>query len=529
MAPQGPGRGAGTGPGGGPSMPAAAGDPRDAVFDVAGLERRIGRRAGRSSVQVLAISFLKVAVLFGGIAVIARLVPPAEYGIFALAMPAVALAQTLSTFGLPQAVVQRRAIGHAEASTLFWLNLAFAAIAAAAVVALAGPAARIFDSAEVAPVFRALAGAVLLAAAVGFYGGILRRRLRTARFEAIVLGGEVAGLAAAIAAALAGASYWALVIQQFTVQIVTAAGAVAATRWWPSSPARARLGAVWDAVGFGGWVAGVGLLNKVMTYAGTAVAGAQIGPAASGLYSRAVRLGNLPPLRIMQPLSGTIVPTLSRLQDDPPGLRAVYERLISRANLMLMPAAVMLAAGAEPVVALLLGPDWAAAAPLLAWMSLLTLRAGANHGLRYAMLAAGASRALFLVTLLRTILVVAAIVLAAPHGLVTMVAAYMLTELFVTLPLTIAVAMSRTPLTLACLWRASLAPMALAAALAAALILGANPHLETLPAALHLAALVAAVGAAYALRVALSAPLRRDVASALARIAELRRRPAAAK
>lgn len=501
------------------AMPPAGGDPRDAVFDVAGLSQGLGARTGRSSVLVLAISFAKIAVMFGGIAIIARLIPPADYGIFAMAMPAVGLAQAVSAFGLPQAVVQRRALSHDAANALFWLNVAFSGVAGGIVFALAGPAGRVFATSEVVPIYQAMAGVVVLSAVVGFYSAVMRRRLRAAQFELLVLGGETLGLAVAIAAALAGASYWALVAQQFTVQAAVAVAAVVFTGWLPSRTGLAAIAGVRDAVGFGGYVAGVGLLNKVINHTGTAMAGAQLGPAAAGLYARALRLGNLPALRILQPLSGAAVPSLSRLQDDAPALRAMYVRLISRANLLLMPVAVLMAAGAGPIVAILLGPDWSAAAPLLFWMSLMVLRAGANHGLRYTLLACGESRALFGVTLARTVLVIVAIALTAPRGLETMVAAYMLTELCLTLPLIMLVALRRTPLTLGCLWHASLAPMALAAAVAAVLILALGPVLEPLPALLELAALAGCIGAVYALRVAVSAPLRRDVATAAAQLA----------
>ncbi len=502
-----------------PSEAPAYADPRDAYFDVRGAKRGMGRRVGNASIFVLLISFAKVALLFGGIAVTARLIPPAEYGIFALAMPVVAVALSLTNFGLPQAIVQQKTITHAEVSTLFWANLGFATLGALAVFICAGWAARTFGQPEVANVYRVVSVSIVLAAVLSQYGAMMRRRLRIAQFEALMLIGEAAGVAVAVVTALLGWSYWALVAQQITVQALPVALAVARTGWLPSGPHKARLGDVRGALSFGGYIAGQGIMNRLMTYTGTMIAGAQLGTTAAGLYTRAVRIGNIPPLRIMQPLSGTIMPALSRLQDDPVAMQAMFVRLISRANLLLLPVAVIMAAGAAPIVTLLLGQKWTEATPLMFWMSLLTLRAGANHGLRYALLAHGKSREIFFNTILRFVIVIATLYFSAPYGLVTMTAAYMLVEALVTLPMMMGLALRFTPLNFGCILRASLDGMVFAVVLAAALIVLVNPWLSKQPAVVHLAGLCLLTGLAYAARVAVSADLRQDVLTGLRQIA----------
>lgn len=491
------------------------GDPRDAFFDVSGLKKGMGRKVGKASIGVLVISFTKVALLFGGIMITARLIPPAEYGIFALAMPAIAIALSLSNFGLPQAVVQRATITHAEVSTLFWLNTLFSVVMGLIVVACAGLAARIFNQPEVADVYRVIALSIVFSAMLGQYGAIMRRRLKIVEFEKLILAGDIAGLVVAVITALAGWSYWALVAQQIVSQAVPLGLAMWRTGWTPSSLAQARFGQVIDAVAFGGYIAGMGILNRLMTYTGTVVAGAMLGPAATGVYTRAVRLGNLPPLRIMQPLSGTIMPAFSRLQDDPDALRAMFVRMISRANLILLPVAVIVAAGADPLVAILLGPDWSAAGPLMFWLSIMTLRAGANHGLRYALLSHGHSRALFLTALIRFGVVIAAIWTGAGYGLEAMTAAYMLAELFITLPMMMILATWLTPVTFGTIARASLGGIGFAVLLAAMLILLVNPRIADLPALVEMIVLIGLTGLAYGLMILAIPSLRKDVRTTL--------------
>jgi len=75
-------------------------DPRDRIFELTSGTRGIGRRAGGASIMVLVVSFFKVALQLGSIAILARLIPPAEYAVFVLALPGVVIATALSNFGL---------------------------------------------------------------------------------------------------------------------------------------------------------------------------------------------------------------------------------------------------------------------------------------------------------------------------------------------------------------------------------------------------------------------------------------------
>ncbi len=494
-----------------PSVPEPGPDPRDAVFDTRDLHADLGRRTGDASVLLLIMSGLKTVQQFVAIAIVARLIGPAEYGVFALALPGVMLARALSNFGLPQAIVQSPAMTHGLATTLFWTNLALAGIMASALAALAWPAAWLFDDPRVTSVMQVLSLFVLLSAAIGQYTAILRRRMRIRRIETVSFLAELAGIVVVVLAALAGLSYWSLVLQQIAVAVLTIVALVAAAGWRPSGPEQCRFGAARSALSFGGFVAGATVMGMVTQQAGTVITGARFDPAAAGLFHRARVLADMPRRRVTIPLSGAFVPSMSRLQDDPSGQQAMLARTLGRSALILLPGAVLMAAAAEPLTLVLLGQDWLALAPLLAWMSLFTVHALVAMALQSVLIGCGQSRALFLFSLVRLVLVVAAIGLTAGQGLVVMTAAYALTEILVSLPLMVAVAQRTTPVTAGLLLRVLGWDLLLAGTLALALIAGVAPRLNGAPALAQLAVLAGIVGAVYALRVAGSAALRGEV------------------
>lgn len=486
-------------------------DPRDAMFATADIERKLGSHAGNSSVIVLVVSAVRLVQQIAAVAVLARLISPGEYGIFAMTVPAVMVAMALSNFGLPQAIVQSKTITHAQVSALFWINFVFGLVASIAMAALAGPAAAYYNQPLVKPVFQVVSLSLLFSVMSSQYLAILRRRLQNQAAELISLAGDMVGFSLAVIGALLGMSYWALVVQQVAMPAATLGLMMLWTRWLPSLPRRQDLAGTKAAVRFGGYVAGANILARLTEYLGTVITGRMFDAAATGLFYRVRNLAGLPPKKVMIPLSGVFVPTMSRLQDKPEELQAMFRRLISRSSLILLPQAVLVAAGSEPIVSVLLGQNWTGAAPLLLWMSIFTFREAGGTGLQYAMIACGKSRALFHYGVIRMLVVGTTMALAARHGLVAMTAAYTLCELFVTLPLLVWMADRTTPVKAKVFARTCLGDMIMAGVLALGLILFVNPLLEGQSGAVKLAVLATIVFIAYALRIGLSQSLRRDL------------------
>jgi len=487
-------------------------DPRDAVFDVAGMEKGLGRRAGKASVVALGVGVLRGVLQIGSIAIIARLIPPADYGIYAMALPAVTIGMALSNLGLPQAIVQRRTIAHLHVSALFWLNLGLAGLVAALLWLFAGPMAALYDEPRVLPVLQVISLSLLFSATSGQYISILRRTLRIRETEFLTLSAEFLGVVVAVVGALNGLSYWALVLQQLVTPLLKTVFLAIRCRWLPSGPQHVRFGDALGSLRFGGYLAGASIVARMTGYLGTVIAGALFTPAAAGLFNRARNVSVLAPQRITDPLAGVFTSTLSRLQDDPDGFRSMFVRLVSRANLAILPLAVFVGAGSEPLVAVLMGPDWAEAGPLLFWLSVFTFRRGGSAGLMNALVACGQTGALLVFNILRLgMLVTAMLVGAQMGGLLAMTIAYTLCEILLTLPLMVAIAARRTPLSFATYMRGTGTDVLLAFALAGGLRWGLMPRLAALPDLGALVVLGAVIGLVFGLRIALSPDLRGDV------------------
>lgn len=392
-------------------------DPRDLMFGVTHLREGLAARTGRSAVTVLLFSVFKLFLALGTTAVLARLIPPSEHGFLALAIPLVLITAGLAEFGLAQAITQRREVTHALASALFWVNVALGVTLGAAVFFAGTPAATFYDTPEVATILRVLSLYVFLTVLTTQYMAILRRQMRVRVIEWCNTAATTLSSATAIALALMDYGVWALVVQLLLVQGLTFVFLVCSTRWIPSGPLTLRGQPLGEVLSYGGFLAAERVLNDLSRNVQLSIIGQFFGTMGAGLYYRADGIAQMPQRRILSPLSAAFIPALSRLQDDAEALRAMLRRQITRSNLLVVPLGAILTGLSDLFVQVLLGPDWTAAAPILAIFGVFVGTAAAQSCMAWTLVATGHSRALFTFRAINTPMILACVMFAAWWGL----------------------------------------------------------------------------------------------------------------
>jgi PST family polysaccharide transporter len=482
-----------------------------AYFDVQHLTGETGRRAGRAGRFVLIVAGLKLIAHLASTIVLARLVPPAEFGIAALAMPVVLVAISLSHFGLAQPIVQRPEITHTLVNSLFWANTGLGLTFGGAVALLAWPAAAFYGEPKVAPVFMVLGLSVVFASMLTQYVALLQRRMEIRVLEFAGLASFLASIAVAVVAAWFGASYWAIVLQHLLQSVFLLAILACRSPWRPSGLGDTDFRDARSALSFGGHVAVHSLLQQFSQMFPVVMLGRVAGPLETGLYYRSQTLSNLLPARLVAPLAAVFIPSLSRTDADPEAFRLLFFRMTTRISLLTMPAGLVLASCADLVVPTLLGPEWAETAPIMAWMSILLFQSSALQGLGWAMIAAAAGRRLMISGLAGAAVVVGATLLALGQGqpVSHVAAAVMLAHFLLALPVMGLLALGCTPLTALCLIRACLTDLLLAGLIL--LVLLETRIILDWHGAAEFVLCGAIILGAYSVRLALNKELRRDL------------------
>jgi PST family polysaccharide transporter len=351
------------------------------------------------------------------LAVLYRRVGVESFGLLGMVTPLLVLVRVFVSSGLDVAAVQRAELSDRQVSALFWINQAMGLAMAAAVAAAAPLAVWFYGKQMLLSLTLALAGTSIVNALGTQHQALLQRRLRLGLLALIRLGALSLGGVAGIVAALAGGGVWALVAQQYVELASLAALAWWAEPWRPCTPHAPREGscgtphapreAMRDAehagvrhaerdeyeagplVRFGGYYTLSSLMFYLVGNVDRILIGYALGEKALGLYGQARNLMMKPVGIVLTPLTGIMLPALSRAAHD----RGLYERLLLGFSrfiaLTMLPAAVGLAIVAPEAMRVLGGPQWADAGPVLAILALALLVQGFFDALGSVLASAG--------------------------------------------------------------------------------------------------------------------------------------------
>lgn len=300
---------------------------------------------------------------------LARILTPADFGIQTAIVTITAFFTAVTDTALGTAVVQREDLDQRELSSVFWTGLG-ASILIFAGLTIATPLfMRLFTSAELR---LALPVAALSIVAIGVSvvpAALLRRRLAFSTIaRAQATGAGVAALTSIFLAAM-GAGYWALVLYSVVSASVSAVIMVRAGSWLPSATFAWR-----DLIKirrFSGSMVGFLTVNYWGRNLDDLLIGRFLGIDALGVFALAQRFVGMP----LQLLTGGIVPllhpTFAAMGEDTARQKKAYLNVVRVTALVTFPAAAMVWAMADVLVAVVAGPKWSAAAGVVRALALL--------------------------------------------------------------------------------------------------------------------------------------------------------------
>jgi O-antigen/teichoic acid export membrane protein len=183
------------------------------------------------------------------------------------------------------------------------------------------------------------------------------------RFRALLMIGTLLSLAMAVLIALAGGSFWALVVQPLLFGLPATIDLFWNTKWkpdWSWSWARYR-----DTVRFTTSRVAVGVLSTGRAMTEQATMATAYDFVALGVFSRAVGLATMAAGRIGMVAPAAIYPILTRAEQGSAQFRRYASLVLTGVCWTTIGAAVFIALASSDLVALLYGPTWTEAAPLL--------------------------------------------------------------------------------------------------------------------------------------------------------------------
>jgi PST family polysaccharide transporter len=451
------------------------------------------------------ISVARVAaeiLLLSSMVVLAHLVPPADFGRFAVAVIVQELAISIPTEGVGSALVQRDTVRRDHLQAGAFLTLAMALVLGAVTLVLASfVIAPVFGN-ETASLVRLTTPIFVLASFGAVPMAVLRRRLDFRRLSIVETGGAAVRAATSVVlAAAVGLDGAALVLGGLASVAFATALAYASA---PVPLPRLRRKAARDIVAYGlpaslASISWVGFRNGDY-----AVVGARLGATSAGIYWRAFQVAVEYQRKISVVMYQVAFPVLSRSasHDEMFALRGRMVRLLT---VVLFPLIAGLAITAPQVIPWMFGPQWSEAVvptQILCGAGAATLVIDA---VGTTLMAAGRPRALLGYGVAHFVVYIGAVLFISPWGVVAVAGAAVTVHTLFLIIAYVVLLSGSLGASLRCLWRdvapATVSCVALAAFAAP---VGWAVTTASVPGILVAAAVTAAAAPAYLLTLRLA-------------------------
>jgi PST family polysaccharide transporter len=405
----------------GPAAPGATGNPPGSVsnandrhFRTDHLLTNLKQRTISSGAITLAAQGVKFALTLGSTMVLARLLTPRDFGLFAMVTSVTGFLRIFKDLGLSTATIQRETITQAQVSNLFWINVAVSTVLGLVVAGLAPVVAWFYREPLLVGVTLALSITFLLSGSTVQHMALLYRQMRFKAVALIEVGSMTVGVVGGIIAAWCKLGIWSLVISSLAMEASGLLFTWSVSRWRPQLPALHS--GTRSMVRFGANLTVASSINVLSRNIDMLLLGRFYGAASVGIYSRAMALLMRPLDQLLNPVTTVIEPILARLQGEPERYRRTFLQIFDSLALVGFMAIGLLLALSRPVTLVLLGLQWEKASVIFAGFTGMALYAPLASALGFLLISQGRGRDLLVISVVSNFMVIAGIICGLPFG-----------------------------------------------------------------------------------------------------------------
>ena len=371
-------------------------------------------RTVRGGVAKVLAQGANFAIRIGSLMILARLLDPKDFGLVGMVTAIIGLLNLFRDFGLSTATVQLVDVSDEQVSTLFWINILVGTCLFALSILMAPFLASFYHEPRLTWVTVALAFGFVFNSAGVQHSARLQREMRFTILSIIDIFSQVISTAVGIVMALKGFGYWALVVMTLLAPLVGSICVWIAAGWVPKKPGSAV--GIGPMLRFGGTVTLNGLVVYVAYNLEKVLLGKFWGAETVGIYGRAYQLSNIPTDNLNSSVGGVAFSALSRLQHEPDRFRNCFLKIYSLILALTLPITIVCALFAPDAIAVLLGPKWRDAAPILRLLSPTILAFAMINPFSWLLFSLGMVARSLKIALVIAPLVIAGYLIGLPYG-----------------------------------------------------------------------------------------------------------------
>lgn len=341
--------------------------------------------AVRSGVVVTGTSLSIRLLNLVSIAILARILEPADFGAVALGIVVVTSTQMLSTVGMGSALIASEHEPRSVAFHAFLINLGLGLMLFTLAFGLADELAALLGGPGLGDLFRLMSVIVLINVVGVVPDALLIKELQFGRRAVTQFVEMLAQVTTSIAFALAGFGATSLALGLVVAAVVGVVSRIAISPrigWLRLQPWRSDV--AWSLFRFGGTAMATGLIRQAYSYSDNVLIGRLFGTRALGFYSQAYNITNLTVQNISQVVNTVLLPVYAKVGGDAQRTAEGFHRTFRLVGAITIPAAAGMFVLAPQAIPVLLGPQWGSSVVLLQILAVMTLfrpLAGTTHPL----------------------------------------------------------------------------------------------------------------------------------------------------
>ena len=295
-----------------------------------------------------------VQFIFG--IILARLLSPDDYGIIAMPLVFLMLAQCLIDSGFSTALIRKSDLTDDDLSTAFYFNIGVGVVCYLALFFTSPLIADFYNTPILADLLKVTALATLFNPLCSVQQAILTRKIDFKTQAVVSLSGAIVSGIVGLVMAYSGYGVWSLVCQQVggylirTILLWVLGGWKPQHRWsWKS------FHYLW---GFGSKMLGSALLDTTYNNIYPIVIGKFFSANDLGNYTRAHQFASLPSSNVTGVLQRVTFPVLSSIQNEDERLARNYRKILKLSAFLIFPIMLLLSAVADPLIRVFLTDKW---------------------------------------------------------------------------------------------------------------------------------------------------------------------------
>ena len=386
-----------------------------------------------SNVKWVAVSqAVRILSQLANLFLLARLLPPSDYGLMAMATVVTNFALLLKDQGTSAVLIQKEMLSNRTITTIFWFNIIIGLVIAFSIIGFSSAISIYFKQPQLIPILCSLAIVFPISSSASSHQSLLERNSEFKKLAIIEIISSTLAMIAAVIAAIQGWGVYSLVLQALLISLLSSIQIWSISTWRPDGkPSFEEMKSI---LPFTSHMTGFQLITYFFRNMDSIIIGRMLGVASLGTYSMAYKIMLLPVQNITWAASRALYPVMSRQQTALNEMGQLYLQTISLIAFITAPLMAGIFALREIFVAVAFGNHWLNVAGVLAWLAPVGFIQSISSTTGTVFMALGKTKVLMYFALFSAFVHITAYFIGSAWGLEGVAEAYLIAALFTALP-----------------------------------------------------------------------------------------------